>query len=86
MSNEDTDKSVARHGGSREKLLAGTTAELSDTELLAVVLQNGIAKKSTLALGRELLAQYDSIKGVFQHSRALPNSVQGGRSRQNGLA
>ena len=65
-------------GRSREKLLAGTTAELSDTELLAVVLQNGIAKKSTLALGRELLAQYDNIKGVFQHSRALPSSVQGG--------
>ena len=65
-------------GRSREKLLAGTTAELSDTELLAVVLQNGIANKSTLALGRELLAQYDSIKGVFQHSRALPSSVQDG--------
>ena len=47
----------------REKLLAGTAAELSDAEVLA--------------LGRELLAQYGSIKGVLRHSRELPSEVKG---------
>lgn len=61
----------------REKLLAGTAAELSDAEVLAVVLQNGTANKSALALGRELLAQYGSIKGVLRHSRELPSAVKG---------
>lgn len=60
----------------REKLLAGTAAELSDAEVLAVVLQNGTANKSALALGRELLAQYGSIKGVLRHSRELPSEVK----------
>jgi len=61
----------------REKLLAGTAAELSDAEVLAVVLQNGAANKSALALGRELLAQYGSIKGVLRHSRELPSAIKG---------
>ena len=61
----------------REKLLAGTAAELSDAEVLAVVLQNGTANKSALALGRELLTQYGSIKGVLRHSRELPSAVKG---------
>ena len=42
-----------------------------------MVLQNGIANKSALALGREPLAQYGSIKCVFRHSQELLSSVQG---------
>tara|TARA_A200000113_G_scaffold200106_2_gene193122 strand:- start:919 stop:1317 length:399 start_codon:yes stop_codon:yes gene_type:complete len=61
----------------REKLLAGTAAELSDAEVLAVVLQNGTANKSALALGRELLAQYGSLKDVLRDSRELPSEVKG---------
>jgi DNA repair protein RadC len=49
----------------RERLLEQGAASLSDAELLAVVLRTGIRGKSAVDLGRELLASFESVAGVF---------------------
>jgi DNA repair protein RadC len=49
----------------RERLLAHGAAALSDAELLAVVLRTGIRGKSAVELGRELLARFKGVAGIF---------------------
>ena len=49
----------------RERLLAHGAAVLSDAELLAVILRTGIRGKSAVELGRELLARFQGIAGIF---------------------
>jgi DNA repair protein RadC len=49
----------------RERLLAHGAAALSDAELLAVVLRTGIRGKSAVELGRELLARFKGLAGIF---------------------
>jgi len=49
----------------RERLLAQGAAALSDAELLAVVLRTGIRGKSAVELGRELLARFKGVAGIF---------------------
>jgi DNA repair protein RadC len=49
----------------RERLLAQGAAALSDAELLAVVLRTGTRGKSAVELGRELLARFKGIAGIF---------------------
>ncbi len=49
----------------RERLLAHGAAALSDAELLAVVLRTGIQGKSAVELGRELLARFKDVAGIF---------------------
>ncbi|MFY9314344.1 MAG: DNA repair protein RadC [Burkholderiales bacterium] len=49
----------------RERLLARGAGALSDAELLAVVLRTGIRGKSAVELGRDLLARFDSVAGIF---------------------
>jgi len=49
----------------RERLLEHGAAALSDAELLAVVLRTGIRGKSAVELGRELLARFKDVGGVF---------------------
>jgi DNA repair protein RadC len=49
----------------RERLLAQGAAALSDAELLAVVLRTGIPGKSAVELGRELLARFKGVAGIF---------------------
>jgi DNA repair protein RadC len=49
----------------RERLLALGAAALSDAELLAVVLRTGIRGKSAVELGRELLARFKGVAGIF---------------------
>ena len=49
----------------RERLLAHGAAALSDAELLAVMLRNGIPGKSAVDLGRELLERFKGVAGVF---------------------
>ena len=61
----------------REKLLAGTAAELSDAELLAVLIQSGTADRTALDIGRELLNHFGSIRDVFRRSRELPSAIKG---------
>jgi DNA repair protein RadC len=49
----------------RERLLAGGAAALSDAELLAVMLRTGVRGKSAVDLGRELLARFGGLAGLF---------------------
>jgi DNA repair protein RadC len=49
----------------RERLLAKGAQTLSDAELLAIVLRTGIRGKSAVELGRELLARFQGIPGLF---------------------
>ncbi|TVP54621.1 MAG: JAB domain-containing protein [Halomonadaceae bacterium] len=46
----------------REKLLAQGAASLSDSELLAIFLRTGTAGKPVLAMARELLAEFGSLR------------------------
>ena len=49
----------------RERLLAQGAKVLSDAELLAVLLRNGVRGKSAVELGRELLQRFKSLAGLF---------------------
>jgi DNA repair protein RadC len=49
----------------RERLLAHGPASLSDAELLAVMLRTGLPGKSAVELGRELLARFKGVAGIF---------------------
>ena len=49
----------------RERLLAQGAGVLSDAELLAVLLRTGLPGKSAVELGRELLARFKSVAGLF---------------------
>jgi DNA repair protein RadC len=49
----------------RERLLEQGAAALSDAELLAVVLRTGVRGMSAVELGRELLARFKGVAGVF---------------------
>lgn len=49
----------------RERLLALGAPALSDAELLAVVLRTGIRGKSAVELGRDLLARFQDVAGIF---------------------
>ena len=52
----------------REKLLERGAANLSDAELLAVVLQTGIKGKNSLELARELIVQFGGLSGIMAAS------------------
>lgn len=49
----------------RERLLAHGAAALSDAELLAIVLRTGFRGKSAVELGRDLLARFKDVAGIF---------------------
>lgn len=49
----------------RERLISDGPAALSDAELLAVFLRVGVEGKSAVELGRELLARFRSLHGMF---------------------
>jgi DNA repair protein RadC len=49
----------------RERLLAQGAAALSDAELLAVILRTGLPGKSAVDLGRDLLARFKGLGGLF---------------------
>ena len=49
----------------RERLLAQGAGVLTDAELLAVLLRTGFQGKSAVDLGRDLLARFRSIAGLF---------------------
>ncbi|MDX1587630.1 MAG: DNA repair protein RadC [Oleiphilaceae bacterium] len=50
----------------REKLLARGAASLSDSELLAIFLRTGTAGKPVLAMARELLAEFGSLRQLAE--------------------
>ena len=49
----------------RERLLAQGAAALSDAELLAVILRTGVRGTSAVDLGRDLLARFEGLCGLF---------------------
>lgn len=49
----------------RERLLAHGAGTLSDAELLAVLLRTGLRGKSAVELGRDLLARFKNVAGLF---------------------
>ncbi|WP_028009271.1 RadC family protein [Solimonas flava] len=50
----------------REKLLARGPASLSDAELLAIFLRTGVAGKSAVALARELIDGFGSLRALLR--------------------
>lgn len=55
----------------RERLLAKGADFLSDAELVAVLLRTGIRGKSAVELARELLAQFEGIRGMLAAGKRL---------------
>ena len=49
----------------REKLLGRGAAQLSDAELLAVLLRTGIRGLDAVALARQLISHFGSLRGLF---------------------
>lgn len=49
----------------REKLLNQGSAALSEAELLAIFLRTGVSGKSAVDLARDLLKQFDGLKGLL---------------------
>lgn len=49
----------------RERLIADGPAVLSDAELLAVFLRVGVAGRSAVELGRDLITRFGSLNGLF---------------------
>jgi len=61
----------------RERLLALGAKVLSDAELLALFLRTGIAGKSAVELGRELLARFGGLPGLLSADHAALRAVKG---------
>jgi DNA repair protein RadC len=61
----------------REKLLDLGPQALSDAELLAVVLRSGAPGKSAVALARELLSRFSSLRGLVRADAAQVCTVDG---------
>ncbi|QYF91915.1 DNA repair protein RadC [Massilia sp. PAMC28688] len=61
----------------RERLIKEGAAALSDAELLALFLRVGVAGKSAVELGRDLLGHFGSIQGLFGASLPALAGVHG---------
>lgn len=61
----------------RERLLTGGARSLSDAELLALFLRTGVAGKSAVDIGRELIGRFGSLRNLFDASLGDFSSVQG---------
>ncbi len=61
----------------RERLSNGGPMQLSDAELLAVMLGRGIQGLSAMELARSLLARFGGIRGVLNASLEELQSVHG---------
>ena len=61
----------------RERLLQGGATQLSDAELVAVMLRSGVRGKDAVALGRELLARFGGLRGLLSADRESLLKVSG---------
>lgn len=61
----------------RDKLLRDGAGSLSEAELLAVVLRSGVRGKSAVALARELLTRFGSLRGLLSADRRQLCAVPG---------
>ncbi len=70
----------------RERLLSGGANRLSDAELIAILLGSGIRGKDAVALGRELLAQFGGLRGLFSSgAEALGRTAGLGQAKSAAL-
>ena len=53
------------HERPRERLLKHGAAALSEAELLAIFLRTGIAGRSAIELGRDVIARFGSLQRLF---------------------
>lgn len=61
----------------RERLLSQGAGALSDAELLAVILRNGVQGKDVTALARELLSQFGGMRGLLSADQGELQKVKG---------
>lgn len=61
----------------REKLLSSGARSLSDAELLAVFIRTGVKGKTAVDLGRDLLDQFDGIRGLINASKEAFGDIAG---------
>lgn len=61
----------------RERLLSQGPAALSDAELLAVILRNGVPGKDVTVLARELLTQFGGMRGLLSSDHSELQKVKG---------
>lgn len=61
----------------REKLLKQGAASLTDAELVAVFLRTGVAGKSAVDLGRELIARFGGLGGLCRADRTAACAAPG---------
>jgi len=61
----------------RERLINNGASVLSDAELLAVFLRMGVAGKSAVDLGREMIAQFGSLKQLFAADLKAFSTING---------
>lgn len=63
--------------GPREKLLTHGASNLSDAELLAVLLRNGLPGQNALALSRQLITQFGGLRKLLTASRKQVCKIAG---------
>jgi DNA repair protein RadC len=61
----------------RERLVKQGARALSDAELLAIFLRVGVAGKSAVDLGRDLIERFENLAGLFSASQIELCSVKG---------
>lgn len=61
----------------REKLLKFGPGALSDTELLAIFLRTGTQGKTVMDLARELIRDFDGLRGLLEADQRQLMKVQG---------
>ncbi len=61
----------------REKLVSNGINQLSDTELLAIILKTGTKEKSVLDYCDDLLNQYDGLSGLYDLSLEQLTKIKG---------
>lgn len=61
----------------RERLIKHGPAALSDAELLAVFLRMGVAGKSAVDLGRDMIGHFGSLNGMFSASLKEFSAING---------
>ena len=63
--------------GRRSDIWLKSAAELSDAELLASLLGQGLAAGSAMHIAREALPEWGGIRGVFAHGKEVARSTKG---------
>jgi len=61
----------------RERLLREGSAHLTDSELLAILIRNGLQGKDAISLGRELLTRFGGLRGLIAASSQELQTIKG---------